>query len=151
MQGVVPGYDPSVFAAYTKRQKPSPSAIKRFTTSSMAWSWGSRPLWCAIRPGVPRKHRCVGGAASSLVAGLSRAHSDGNAPAATEHRLGAVARHLGGTVARQDPVVMDPELSLACDAFLTPDGHAQERSLLDDVLQTVRARDLWMADRNSAR
>ncbi len=32
---------------------------------------------------------------------------------------------------------MDPELDLACDAFLTPDGHAQERSLLDDVLKTV--------------
>jgi hypothetical protein len=37
---------------------------------------------------------------------------------------------------------------LASDVFLTPDGHAQERSLLDDVLQTVRERDLWMADRN---
>jgi hypothetical protein len=43
---------------------------------------------------------------------------------------------------------MDPELDVASDVFLTPDGHAQERSLLDDVLQSVRARDLWMADRN---
>ena len=43
---------------------------------------------------------------------------------------------------------MDPELGLARQVFLTPDGHAQERSLLDDVLQTVRERDLWMADRN---
>jgi hypothetical protein len=44
--------------------------------------------------------------------------------------------------------VMDPELGTARDVFLTPDGHASERSLLDDVLQTVRERDLWMADRN---
>src|SRR5439155_17794638 len=28
------------------------------------------------------------------------------------------------------------------------DGHAQERSLLDQVLPTVAERDLWIADRN---
>ena len=32
--------------------------------------------------------------------------------------------------------------------FLTPDGHAQERSLLDDVLARVQKDDLWIADRN---
>jgi hypothetical protein len=45
-------------------------------------------------------------------------------------------------------VVMDPQLGTACDAFLTPDGHASERTLLDEVLETVRAKDLWIADRN---
>jgi hypothetical protein len=45
-------------------------------------------------------------------------------------------------------VVMDPELGLATDVFLTPDGHAQECSLIDDVLETVRARDVWLADRH---
>jgi hypothetical protein len=34
------------------------------------------------------------------------------------------------------------------DVFLTEDGHAQERSLLKDVLQTVEQHDLWIADRN---
>jgi len=73
---------------------------------------------------------------------------DGNAPAATEHRLEPLRDTWAAPLPGKILVVMDPELSLACDAFLTPDGHAQERSLLDDVLQTVRARDLWMADRN---
>lgn len=45
-------------------------------------------------------------------------------------------------------VVFDPERMLAIDAILCEDGHAQERSLLDQVLQTVAARDLWIADRN---
>src|ERR1019366_45229 len=45
-------------------------------------------------------------------------------------------------------VVLEPETGLATDVFLTPDGHAQERSLLDDVLQIVRERDVWIADRN---
>jgi Transposase DDE domain len=44
--------------------------------------------------------------------------------------------------------VLDPETGLATDVFLTPDGHAQERSLLDEVLTCVRERDLWIADRN---
>ncbi len=34
------------------------------------------------------------------------------------------------------------------DVLLTEDGHAQERSLLEDVSQLVRADDLWVADRN---
>jgi len=37
---------------------------------------------------------------------------------------------------------------LAEEVFLTEDGHAQERSLLDATLESVRAQDLWIADRN---
>jgi hypothetical protein len=37
---------------------------------------------------------------------------------------------------------------LATDVILCEDGHAQERSLLDQVLEIVRARDLWIEDRN---
>jgi hypothetical protein len=45
-------------------------------------------------------------------------------------------------------VVLNPELGVACNAFVTPDGHASERSLLDNVLETVGKKELWMADRN---
>jgi hypothetical protein len=45
-------------------------------------------------------------------------------------------------------VVFDPELMPAIDVVLCEDGHAQERSLLDQVLETVAAKDLWIADRN---
>ncbi len=44
--------------------------------------------------------------------------------------------------------VYEPEVDLVTQVFLTPDGHAQERSLLEDVLPQVRAGDLWIADRN---
>jgi hypothetical protein len=37
---------------------------------------------------------------------------------------------------------------LAIDVVLCEDGHAQERSRLDQVLQTVAKKDLWIADRN---
>ena len=44
--------------------------------------------------------------------------------------------------------MLDPQQKLATDVFPCEDGHAQERSLLDMVLETVKARDLWIADRN---
>ena len=45
-------------------------------------------------------------------------------------------------------VVLDPALGLAIDIFPCEDGHAQERSLLPEVLETVEASDLWIGDRN---
>jgi hypothetical protein len=44
--------------------------------------------------------------------------------------------------------VLDQQTGLATDVSFTPDGHAQERSLLDEVLAVVAARDLWIVDRN---
>jgi hypothetical protein len=44
--------------------------------------------------------------------------------------------------------VLDQRTQLITDVFLAPDGHAQERSLLDEILPAVRARDLWIADSN---
>ncbi len=43
-------------------------------------------------------------------------------------------------------VVLDPALGLAIDIFPCEDGHAQERSLLSAVLETVEASDLWIGD-----
>jgi hypothetical protein len=37
---------------------------------------------------------------------------------------------------------------MAIDVFPCEDGHTQERSLLESVLQTVKAGELWIADRN---
>lgn len=45
-------------------------------------------------------------------------------------------------------VVLDPALMLAVDVFPCEDGHAQERSLFNQVLPTVEADDVWIADRN---
>ncbi|MEG4631762.1 hypothetical protein QUB56_19575 [Microcoleus sp. AR_TQ3_B6] len=46
------------------------------------------------------------------------------------------------------PVVLDPELPMAIDVFPCEDGHAQESSLCEAVFQTVKADELWIADRN---
>ncbi|WP_199341633.1 MULTISPECIES: transposase [Nostocales] len=44
--------------------------------------------------------------------------------------------------------MLDPSLMLAIDVFPCEDGHAQERSLFDQVLPTVEEDDVWIADRN---
>ncbi len=45
-------------------------------------------------------------------------------------------------------VVLDPALGLAIDIFPCEDGHIQERALFPEVLLTVEAGDLLIADRN---
>jgi hypothetical protein len=44
--------------------------------------------------------------------------------------------------------VLDPQAMLVADVFPCEDGHAQERSLLDQVLETIRSGEVWVADRN---
>lgn len=73
---------------------------------------------------------------------------DGNCLAATEHRLKELRETPAGPLPGKSLVVYDPSLDMAVDLFPCEDGHAQERSLLWEVMPTVRARDLWIMDRN---
>src|SRR5512143_2065720 len=59
---------------------------------------------------------------------------------ATDRRVGALPGHA--------LVVLDPQAMLVADVFPCEDGHAQERSLLDQVLETIRSGEVWIADRN---
>jgi hypothetical protein len=73
---------------------------------------------------------------------------DGNAMSASEHRLKLLRLCNSAPLPGQSLVVLDPALMLAIDIFPCEDGHAQERSLLPDVLTTVETDDVWIADRN---
>jgi hypothetical protein len=73
---------------------------------------------------------------------------DGNHLAATEHRISELRTIWDAPLPGRILVVWDQPTRLVSDAFLTEDGHAQERSLLKDVLETIEPRDLWIADRN---
>ena len=53
-----------------------------------------------------------------------------------------------GALPGQALVVLDPSLMLVTDVVLCEDGHAQERSLLGQILEIVRAKDVWIDDRN---
>jgi DDE family transposase len=73
---------------------------------------------------------------------------DGNHLSATEHRIEELRTTWAAPLPGKVLAVLEPETGLASDVLLTPDGHAQERSLLDEVLEIVRERDVWIADRN---
>src|SRR4051812_22262840 len=73
---------------------------------------------------------------------------DGNHLPGTEHRLKELRTIGAGALPGHALVVLDPRRMLATDVVLCEDGHAQERSLLDQVLEIVAAKDLWIADRN---
>lgn len=73
---------------------------------------------------------------------------DGNHLAGTEHRILELRRHRAGALPGQTLVFYDPQYDLITDVIPCEDAHAQERSLLAEVLLLVRARDCIVADRN---
>ena len=67
---------------------------------------------------------------------------------ASDRRLKALREVQGGALPGKSLVVYEPAYGLVRDVFPCEDGHAQERSLLGLVLETVRPGDLWIQDRN---
>jgi IS4 transposase len=72
---------------------------------------------------------------------------DGNHLAATEHRLQALRGTWAAPLPGQALVVLDQQRMLITDVIPIEDGHAQERSMIAQVLQLVEADQLWIEDR----
>lgn len=85
---------------------------------------------------------------AQLLTGYDPQIADGNHLGATEHRLKVLQNNLSRPLPGQSIAVLDPEQMLVVDIFLNEDGHAQERSLLPSILETVKAKQVWIADRN---
>jgi IS4 transposase len=88
------------------------------------------------------------GALPALLPGYRCKLLDGNCIRASEHRIKELRKLGAGALPGKSLVVLDPSLRLPIDVFPCEDGHAQERSLLSQVLLTVEALDVWVADRN---
>jgi IS4 transposase len=73
---------------------------------------------------------------------------DGNCIAKSQHRIEELRDIASGPLPGKSLVVYDPMLQLPIDVFPCEDGHAQERSLLKTVLETIQVNDVWIADRN---
>jgi len=126
--------DATVQAVYGKldRTEPAPSAAL------------VRAIATRLAPVID----AMGGARPPLLPGYHVRILDGNHLAGTEHRIKELRTIGAGALPGQALVVLDPRLMLATDVILCEDGHAQERSLLGQVLGLVRAQDLWIDDRN---
>jgi hypothetical protein len=73
---------------------------------------------------------------------------DGNCIEASERRLKVLREVQAGALPGKSLVIYEPAHGLVSDVFPCEDGHAQERSMLGLVLETVHADDLWIQDRN---
>src|SRR5512147_1337407 len=73
---------------------------------------------------------------------------DGNHLAGTEHRPAPTRTTRAAPLPGQALVVLDPATMLVCDVVPCEDAYAQERALIDAVLERVAEGDFWIADRN---
>src|SRR6516225_8162719 len=149
MHSVVLGVEPTVYSAYRKRRhtlKVSDQAVydkldgMELGVSAALVEDSAQQAAAVINALGARRPPWLPGYRVRIL--------DGNHLSGTEHRLEELrttwAAALPGTVLD----VIEPETGLSRQVFLTPDGHAQERSLLDEVLTKVEKRDVWIADRN---
>jgi hypothetical protein len=93
-------------------------------------------------------HQAFPAATTVLLANYEVRILDGNHIAGTEHRLKVLREEAAGALPGQTLNVLDPQRSLVVDVFPCEDGHAQERSLLPQVLARVQPQQVWMGDRN---
>ena len=85
---------------------------------------------------------------AQLLTGYEVKIADGNYLSGTEHRLKVLRNSLSKALPGKSIAVLDPQKMLVTDIFLNQDGHAQERTMLPSLLETVVARQVWIADRN---
>ncbi|OYD86464.1 hypothetical protein CDG77_35085 [Nostoc sp. 'Peltigera membranacea cyanobiont' 213] len=144
MSLVVCGVHPSVHAAH----QASSEEISVSVTSIYNKINGIEPIISAelvteVAGQMEATIRHLNATVPDLLPGYRVKILDGNAIAATEHRLKALRDISSAPLPGQSLVVLDPSLMLAVDVFPCEDGHAQERSLFDEVLPTVEEDDEW--------
>ncbi|SRR5579859_126518 len=149
MHSVVLGVEPTVYAAYRKRRHTLQVSDQAVYDKLDGMELG---LSAALVEDAANQAAAVinalGARRAPWLPGYRVRILDGNHLSATEHRLEALRTTWAAPLPGKVLAVLEPETGLATEVFLTPDGHAQERSLLDDVLARVEKRDLWVADRN---
>ena len=90
----------------------------------------------------------LGGRKDPWLRGYSTRILDGSHLPGTEHRIAPLRTTRAGALPGQSLVIFDPEAMLVVDVILCEDGHAQERSMTEEILALVGSQDLWIADRN---
>lgn len=149
MMSVVLRVEPSVHAAYRQRADQLPVSDQAVYDKLQGMELGvSAALVADSAAQVNPVLEALGARLPSWLPGWRVRVLDGNHLGATERRLAELRQTWAAALPGKVLAVYEPEVDLVTQVFLTPDGHAQERSLLDEVLPHVRRQDLWIADRN---
>lgn len=148
MHSVVLGVEPTVYAAYRKRRHTLQVSDQALYDKLDGMELGLSAA--LVRDAAQQATTVIDHLAARRVPWLPGYRVrilDGNQLSATEHRLEELRTTWAAPLPGRALVVLEPETGLATEVFLTPDGHAQERALLDEVLATVQPNDAWIADR----
>jgi len=149
MSGVVMSKHASVNAAYTKLQKKLGVSLNAvYTKLDRIEPCLSQALVRHAYEQVVATRKGIGGTPQNDVVGYRTRIFDGNHIGKTEHRLAETRDITAAPLPGKSVVVLDPRYQAIADYFPIEDGHAQERSALDALLDTVVAKDLWIGDRN---
>lgn len=147
--GVVLKIHPSVHAAHQKRPEPTGATVSALYEKLKNVELDvSRALLMDTSADLSAILDALGFKPDPWLPGYPVRILDGNCLAASEKRLGVHKNASGAALPGKSLVVMDPERRLMLDVFPCEDGHANERSLLGAVARSVRAGELWIADRN---
>ena len=84
----------------------------------------------------------------NILPGREVFYLDGNHLAATEHRLEILRTTREGPLPGHTLALLDAQRELILELVPCKDGHAQERSLLPELLERIRADTVLVADRN---
>jgi IS4 transposase len=146
---VVVGMRKSVNDAYlAKKRKFTVSVTSVYNKLQGVETQVSRQLVRQTASRMIEAVKCLRGRRKALLPGYRVKIIDGNHLAATEHRIKELRTIRSGPLPGLLLVVLEPDLMLATDVFPCEDAYTQERKLLVEVLPTVQAGDLWIADRN---
>jgi Transposase DDE domain len=149
MSLVVCGIRPHIKAAFQAQKERIPVTLKcvyeklqhlETHTSAELVRFAARRCEPLIRALQGARHEWLPGYRVKVV--------DGNHLSGTEHRLRETRDSTAAPLPGLSLVVLDPALMMAIDVLPCEDGHAQERSLLGDLLGHFEAGDVCIADRN---
>jgi IS4 transposase len=88
------------------------------------------------------------GAQKEILPGFEIFYLDGNHLASTEHRLAELRGTREGPLPGQSLALLDAQRELIVDLVPCEDGYTQERALLPELLERIRAGVVIVADRN---
>ncbi len=140
---------PSVHAAYQTRQQELGVTFKAICDKLQRMETKvSRELVRDVGKLLIEILDSTGGAWPELLPGYRVKIVDGNHLHRTQRRLKELSARNVAPLPGQCLVVLDPQRKLAVDVLPCEDGHAQERSLLPELLKSVESKEVWVADRN---
>ena len=149
MSDVVLGKQPSVNAAYRKLQDRMGVSLNAvYNKLDRVEPRISQALVRHSYQQVSEIRRDLGGNRQNDVPGYRTRILDGNHLSKTEHRLAETRDITAAPLPGKCLAVLDPRFEAIVDYFPIEDGHAQERTAIDALLETVQRNDLWVGDRN---